>query len=279
MGNKMLHFTIARLLKTVYKADVYIPRNIHDHLLQYFDGIDVDKIPIAEESLCGFEKFWRIYTEDNRQKMVNSVKEETEKREAQSLRSDIVSVVHSNAIYKLEYEPSEETNSLSSFPWTQFTGSASDFLKREEQKGEAYIFYPAGFLFSTFDDLLDENYAIDNIPGMTEFILNSFQFKPFLVEKIQNTLHQIKKERDRKQKKKKRETQKTLFIGLHNRRTDHLSLQREGGWVPLEAGYFLEAMELYRAWFQDHSLVFLYISDDPQWARKKILPRIKTKGI
>ena len=81
-----------------------------------------------------------------------------------------------------------------------------------------------------------------------------------------------------KQKKKKRETQETLFIGLHNRRTDHLGLQREGGWVPLEAGYFLEAMELYRAWFRGHSLVFLYISDDPQWARQKILPRIKTKG-
>ena len=81
-----------------------------------------------------------------------------------------------------------------------------------------------------------------------------------------------------KQKKRKKETQETLFIGIHNRRTDHLSLQREGGWVPLEAGYFLEAMELYRSWFRGHSLVFLYISDDPQWARQKILPRIKTKG-
>ena len=145
----------------------------------------------------------------------------------------------------------------------------------KEQRGRAYIFYPAGFLFSTFDDLLHENHAIDNIPGMTEFILKSFQFKPFLFEKSQNTLHQIKKEMKQTRKK---ETKETLFIGIHNRRTDHLSLQREGGWVPLEAGYFLEAMETYRAWFPGQNLVFLYISDDPQWARQKILPRIKTKG-
>ena len=36
---------------------------------------------------------------------------------------------------------------------------------------------------------------------------------------------------------------------------------------------------MYRQQFPQNTLIFLFISDDPQWAREKLLPRVKTKGL
>ena len=41
----------------------------------------------------------------------------------------------------------------------------------------------------------------------------------------------------------------------------------------------IKAMDLYRQHFPQNTLIFLFISDDPQWAKEKLLPRIKTKGM
>ena len=40
----------------------------------------------------------------------------------------------------------------------------------------------------------------------------------------------------------------------------------------LEPSYFLEAMDLYRERFR--RVIFIYVSDDPGWARRRILPRV-----
>ena len=76
------------------------------------------------------------------------------------------------------------------------------------------------------------------------------------------------------------EPENIVYVGVHNRRTDHLQYQAEGGWITLQPGYFLEALEVYRqwAWRSNKHLVFLFVSDDLGWAREKLLPRIKTKG-
>ena len=73
---------------------------------------------------------------------------------------------------------------------------------------------------------------------------------------------------------------KLVYVGVHNRRTDHLHYQAEGGWLTLQPGYFLESLEVYRQWFAQSGkhLIFLFVSDDLDWARQKLLPRIKTKG-
>ena len=60
----MLNYIVAFILKTVYKVNVYVPRNIIEHLEKYFDNIDQDIITVAEQSLCGFQKFWKIYLEE-----------------------------------------------------------------------------------------------------------------------------------------------------------------------------------------------------------------------
>ena len=45
-------------------------------------------------------------------------------------------------------------------------------------------------------------------------------------------------------------------------------LQKQFGSKTLEAGYFLEAMDMYRAKYK--RVVFLYVSDDIEWARTKL---------
>ena len=83
-------------------------------------------------------------------------------------------------------------------------------------------------------------------------------------------------ESSRKNNKKLFKREKDItFVGIHNRRTDHLEFQREGGYVPLEAGYFREAMHMYRAKFP--RVVFLFVSDDMAWGKEKVVGRVKTK--
>ena len=235
----MLNYIVAFVLKTVYKVNAYVPRNIIEHLEKYFDNIDQDIIPVAEQSLCGFQKFWKIYSEERRETVLKYVEEETLKRknEQRKRSSNVVSVFHSNEMFKLEYEPSNTSLQYSSFPWTSFSRSSSDLLQPNEQYGKAYIFYPAGFLFSTFDDMFDEDTPLDTVPGLIDFTLKSFQFKKIFREKCQDHLHLIKDKFKKRYRNKKKDV---LFVGIHNRRTDHLYLQKEGGWIPLEAGYFIE---------------------------------------
>ena len=59
-----------------------------------------------------------------------------------------------------------------------------------------------------------------------------------------------------------------MFVGIHQRRGDHLLYQEEGGIKTLDAGYFLEAMEMYREKFK--RVVFIYVSDDLQWGKDKL---------
>ena len=56
-----------------------------------------------------------------------------------------------------------------------------------------------------------------------------------------------KKRRKRKAtEEKEAEDEELLFVGIHARMTDHKSLERETGRIPVKASYFVQAMDLYR---------------------------------
>ena len=50
----------------------------------------------------------------------------------------------------------------------------------------------------------------------------------------------------RKRKADEAEMEERLFVGIHARMTDHKSLERETGRIPVKASYFVQAMDLYR---------------------------------
>ena len=57
--------------------------------------------------------------------------------------------------------------------------------------------------------------------------------------------------RGERKKRKRRaaedeEEEERLFVGIHARMTDHKSLERETGRIPVKASYFVQAMDLYR---------------------------------
>ena len=110
----MQHYILSKALQQIYKIDVYITRKMFQKLKMYFK-LD-NHLPVAEESLCGFEKFFKVYMSEYRKKMLSIVKEETSRRKTsrenileteETQRTDLVSVLHSSAMYSATYDVTE----------------------------------------------------------------------------------------------------------------------------------------------------------------------------
>ena len=110
----MLHYTLARAIQQIYNIDVFITERMFRKLEMYFQL--VDPLPIAEYSLCGFEKFFKLYMTEYRRKMLSTVEEETARRKRRKEEifksenydnfggsSDLTSVLHSPALYTTQY--------------------------------------------------------------------------------------------------------------------------------------------------------------------------------
>ena len=53
-------------------------------------------------------------------------------------------------------------------------------------------------------------------------------------------------EKKRRKRTDEADEEELLFVGIHARMTDHKSLERETGRIPVKASYFVQAMDLYR---------------------------------
>ena len=280
LGNKMMNYVTGQLLRVLYGLDTYVTRSTVSVLQIYFENIS--EITIAEEQLCGFEAFFKEFRSKQWSRIRSVASKELEDRSndtedifGRKKGKDLVSVLHSNKLYNIKVGLDDQLSQISSFPWQEFSGNAQLLLKPEERKGKAYIFYPSGLLFSAFDEKINESYPIDEVPGMLDFMIYSFTFKEYFRERSQDILRQISQDFKKNNKKLFKNGKDITFVGIHNRRTDHLDFQKEGGFVPLEAGYFIEAMEMFREKYPRS--VFVYVSDDIPWGKEKLKKRIKSK--
>ncbi len=102
-----------------------------------------------------------------------------------------------------------------------------------------------------------------------------------------------------KKKKKKKSNDEIVFVGVHCRLTDHQvrhspkssisrfftiicllqALQSEKGMIPLRPSYFLKAMDMYREKYGEDGVAFVFISDDPDWARENLMHRVKQRDL
>ena len=107
----------------------------------------------------------------------------------------------------------------------------------------------------TFGD--DINYYMDDVPGIgsniwssytyltelcagvVDFAVNSFQFRNEILDPSKENLEFIAEHFRKENPKKFRKKTDITFVGIHNRRGDHLEFQKEGGYVMLDPGYFL----------------------------------------
>ena len=150
---------------------------------------------------------------------------------------------NNNLISVLHVKPDidDELLSYSSFGWQEFPQD----LKHVEKRGKAYIVYPHGFTLDVLDQILGED-SHETISDLEIFSLKAFTFKKELRDTSDENLRTIGnhfREKNLKLFKKKRDI---TYVGVHHRRGDHIAYQKEKNMSPLEPGYFLEAMDMYR---------------------------------
>ena len=75
--------------------------------------------------------------------------------------------------------------------------------------------------------------------GIIDFAVDSFQFRQEFLEASKENLQAIAENFRQENPKKFRKKKDITFVGIHNRRGDHLDYQKEGGHVMLDPGYFL----------------------------------------
>ena len=63
-----------------------------------------------------------------------------------------------------------------------------------------------------------------------------------------------------------------IFVGIHCRRTDHLEFEKKQSQISVALDYYFEAMDMFRKRFNSkkEKVVFVFVSDDMDWGRKKI---------
>ena len=177
--------------------------------------------------------------------ILRTMEEERKERAASStfLSSTVdtgkVSLVNSEAVYGLTVDPSVLALNQSSFPWqvaTPPTTTVQEFSQRPVSDlrqmgvGRALLFFPMGLTMRSLDDEFGEDLGLtlDDVPGLLEFTLRAFTFKQEYRDVAQAVLQRAVEE-DQKRRGAKARKGKVTFVGIHNRRGDHLHYQKEVG--------------------------------------------------
>ncbi len=84
-----------------------------------------------------------------------------------------------------------------------------------------------------------------------------------------------KKKKKGKKKKKDNSDDGLVFVGIHCRRTDYLAYQERYKRALLTPAYYLDAMHLFRDEFGTGRVAFVFVSDDMEWGRQKLMMRNK----
>jgi len=179
---------------------------------------------------------------------------------------NLISVLHSNEANRVKVKIDDSFLSLTSFPWEEFPTD----LGQLEKIGKAYFVYPQGINMQSLDILFRE----ELLEIAVKFTIKTFKFKKDLIETSNDNLRTIGQHFRENNLIKFKKRKDITYVGVHHRRGDHVALQKEARVVPLEAGYFLEAMDMYREKYK--RVIFIYVSDDVNWGKTRLLPRVKT---
>ena len=151
-----------------------------------------------------------------------------------------------------------------------FTGHFSSLDKTENKRGKLIIFhpYPLGYSIGNFP-VKNRDQIIKDVNIPITFVRENFQFHDHFMSWSLEVLKKTEKDFRRRKKMKKKAS--VTFIGIHNRRGDHLADQVKEGVGELLPGYFLGGMDFFRDRYKN--VIFLYVSDDMDWGRMRLLPR------
>mgnify|MGYP001225285517 FL=1 len=104
-------------------------------------------------------------------------------------------------------------------------------------------------------------------PGfLTEFERN-FQFHTKHLKAAQKTLNKISR--------KMKNAKNPIWVGIHVRRTDYQIYEESLNFIPLKPSYYLQAMDTFRVFYPENTLIFVVITDDTSWCQKHVKKRSK----
>ena len=190
-------------------------------------------------------------------------------------------MLNSDKIYHIEIELSSNVTQHSSFPWEGFSDDLHHLEETNMKEGKALLMFPNGIRMSAFDKTFGEdfNYHMDDVPGLLDTVKNAFTIRREFRDHSKSVLTDIANDYRRNHPKKfKFKNKKGItFVGIHQRRGDHVSFREEHNINELGASYFLESMEMFREKFKN--VVFVYVSDDLEWGKEKLIKRIKTQDL
>ena len=142
---------------------------------------------------------------------------------------------------------------------------------------------------TNIDTYTNENDVYGKLKNFTVKFFQRMQLKDDFVRKAQKILHMITKTHRKKHEMTNQENfpkanrSNHVYVGIHSRRTDHLEYEKKHQMTSLDAMYYLDAMHLYRKKFKKENkekrLIFVFVSDDPQWGKDKLLNRVKERDI
>lgn len=163
-----------------------------------------------------------------------------------------------------------DTNNVS---FEYFTGHFSNLDKSKERKGKLIIFhpYPLGYSIGKFP-IKNRDHIIKDVNIPVTFVKENFQFHDHFMTWSLDVLK--KTEKDFRRRKKLKKKSPVTFVGIHNRRGDHLVDQVKEGVGELLPGYFLGGMDFFRDRYKN--VIFLYVSDDMDWGKRRLLPRVRS---
>ena len=193
--------------------------------------------------------------------------------------TDETSVLNSDKLYHIEIELSSKMTQHSSFPWEVFSDDLHHLEETNMKDGKALLMFPNGIRMSAFDKTFGEdfNYHMDDVPGLLDTVKNAFTIRREFREHSKSVLMDIayNYRRNHPKKFKFKNKKNITFVGIHQRRGDHVSFRKEHNIDELGTSYFLESMEMFREKFKN--VVFVYVSDDLEWGKEKLQKRIKTQ--
>ena len=135
---------------------------------------------------------------------------------------------------------------------------------------------------SNIDTYSNENDIYNEFKNFSDAFFQRLQLKDSYVKRAQKILHLIKKSHQKKHQTTKK-LNNTIYIGIHSRRTDHLEHEKKHKMISVDVMYYLNAMHLYREHFKkqnkEKQLIFVFVSDDPQWGKEKLLNRVKERDL
>ena len=187
------------------------------------------------------------------------------------------------------------TSVSNSYPlqWETFREPHSLLSSSDWNRNRALMMYP-GNQINLFNSV-ETNYTIENdelaqAKHFQRAFFDRMQLKDEYVESARRILkfvtkthiqrHNITKTKSSKPSKP---SKSFIYIGIHSRRTDHLHYQQKHNMKELDVHYYLDSMHLYREQFKKQSkkkqLIFVFVSDDLQWGKDKLLYRVKERDL